>query len=110
MKRQTEEAAREAQRRAEEEARAKAEAEKKAAEEAKKTLNPTPQAPALNPVGITDENRRSADKHYIQGISYFQSGNYDKAKEEWLLCNHLDPTNADCAAGLQRIDQQLNGP
>jgi tetratricopeptide (TPR) repeat protein len=103
-------AAEEAQRKTEEEAKAKAEAEQKAREQPQQTLTPGAETPSLNPIGISEENRRSANDHYIQGINHFQNGNYEKAREEWLLCNHLDPSNADCAAGLQRIDQQVNGP
>ena len=98
----------EARRKAEEEARAKAEAEKKAAEDAKKqTISPDP---GIQPKGVTEENRRAAESHQIQGLNYFSNGNYDKAKEEWIECTHLDPSNADCAQGLQRIEQLLNGP
>jgi hypothetical protein len=66
--------------------------------------------PSSKPISKSEEKRRSADDHYIQGINYFQNGDYEKARKEWHLCNHLDPSNADCAAGLQRVDQRVNGP
>ena len=84
------------------------EAAKRAQDDAKKQqLTPDP---GIQPKGVTEENRRAAENHQIQGLNYFSNGNYDKAKEEWIECTHLDPSNADCAQGLQRIEQLLNGP
>lgn len=99
----------EAKRKAEEDAKAKEEAARKAAEDAKRGQTLT-QDPGIQPKGVTEENRRAAESHQVQGLEYFSNGNYDKAKEEWIECTHLDPSNADCAQGLQRIEQLLNGP
>lgn len=57
-----------------------------------------------------EEPRRQAVKHWHSGIIYFQAGDYEKARDEWLLCSQLDPKNVDCTAGLQRIDASFGGP
>jgi len=58
----------------------------------------------------SEESRRQAVKHWHSGIIYFQAGEYDKARDEWLLCGQFDPKNVDCQAGLTRIDSTLGGP
>ncbi|MDO8806498.1 MAG: hypothetical protein Q7R35_18965 [Elusimicrobiota bacterium] len=50
-----------------------------------------------------------AQQHYLEGVKYFQNANYEKAREEWKKANKMDPSNADAAAGLKRIDQILSG-
>lgn len=59
--------------------------------------------------GVTEANRRAAESYQIQGLSSFSTGNYDKAKVEWIECTHLDPTNSDCAQGLQKVAEILSG-
>jgi len=60
-----------------------------------------PKAPAPKPA---DKSKRSAQRHWNNGIIYFQAGKYDKARDEWLLCKQLEPSNLDCQTGLQRLD------
>lgn len=50
-----------------------------------------------------------AQQHYLEGVKYFQNGNYEKARGEWKAARKLDPSNADAAAGLKRIEQILAG-
>lgn len=50
-----------------------------------------------------------AQQHYLEGVKYFQNSNYLKAREEWTKARKIDPSNADAAAGLKRIDQILAG-
>ena len=68
----------------------------------------TPPA-TVAPPGIhsrADEaDKRVAMKHWNAGIIYFQKGDYAKTRDEWLLCKQLDPRNADCQTGLERIDR-----
>lgn len=58
----------------------------------------------------TEIAARSAVAHWNSGIIYFQKGDYSRARDEWLLCKTLDPTNNDCQTGLQRIDNTFGGP
>lgn len=115
-KREEEEARRreeDARKRAEEEAARKAEEERKALEEAERGLSAQPPADggaAALGTAATEENKRSAVQHWNAGIIYYQQGNYEKAKDEWLLCKQLDPASSDCVTGLQRIEQQFGGP
>lgn len=60
--------------------------------------------PARLPPRTSADNRRQARSHWNVGIIHFQRGDYTKARGEWLLCQNLDPANADCATGRRRID------
>jgi len=44
-------------------------------------------------------------QHYLEGLKYFQTGDYKKAREEWTLARKLNPSNTDAKAGLKRIEQ-----
>ncbi|MBI5244300.1 MAG: hypothetical protein HY922_11590 [Elusimicrobia bacterium] len=103
----------EAERRAKEEAeRKKVEDEAKAQQAAQARLQATPPAepeqPQMPSAG-SEENKKDGLKHWEQGIAAFMRGDYEKAKEEWLLCKKFDPTNSDCIAGLQRVDNTFGG-
>jgi Flp pilus assembly protein CpaB len=50
-----------------------------------------------------------AQQHYLEGVKYFQNGNYEKARGEWKAAKKLDPANAEVAAGLERIERILSG-
>lgn len=45
----------------------------------------------------------AAKQQYLEGLKYFQLANYDKAKEEWLAAQELDPYNQEVQEGLKRI-------
>ncbi|HVE12187.1 MAG TPA: hypothetical protein VNI01_02225 [Elusimicrobiota bacterium] len=103
-------AAEEARVRAEEEAKRKAdeEAKRRAEEEEakKKQLEAEPPDVKNQPAPATSEdNKRSAVAHYTTGIVAFQKGDYSKARDEWMLCKQLDPTNIDCNEGLKKVDK-----
>lgn len=61
------------------------------------------------PGAVTDQARTQASQHYLSGMIYYQKQDYDTARNEWMECKKLDPTNSDCQAGLERIDKLLNG-
>ncbi|MDT8285904.1 MAG: hypothetical protein RQ748_02240 [Elusimicrobiales bacterium] len=107
-KRRAEEAARKA--REEEERRAREEEERRKAEEEARRKGVAAAGPIeAKPQGVSEENRRAAQRHYMEGIKHFQSANYDKARDEWTIAKQLDPGNADAEAGLKRIEQLLSG-
>lgn len=106
-RRRAEDAARRA--REEEERRAKEEEDRKKAEAEAKRKGMTMEEVQKKPVGISEENKAAAVQHYMAGLKYFQDSNYDKARDEWTIAKQLDPTNADAAAGLKRIEQILAG-
>jgi len=69
---------------------------------------PKPAQGAIGP--LDEESRRQAVKHWNSGIIYFQKGDYQRARDEWLLCQQFDPANQDCVTGLQRIDSSYGAP
>ena len=42
---------------------------------------------------------------YLEGVIYFQKGDYEKARDKWLHAKQLDPSNSDAAAGLEKIEK-----
>lgn len=65
------------------------------------TAAPPDQWPAPSP-----ENR-DAQQAYLEGVVYFQKGDYEKAKASWLKAKDLAPAGSDAAkdaaAGLEKI-------
>ena len=59
--------------------------------------------------GISEENKRASQQHYLEGIRHFQNGNLEKAKEECMLSRQLNPNNSDADACVKRIDQMVGG-
>lgn len=49
-------------------------------------------------------------QHYLSGIVFFQKGDYEKARAEWLEARRLDPANKDAVAGLERIEKLYGKP
>lgn len=102
----------------EEKKRMKAEAERKRLEEerkrkeaeAKKKQEEITEGPITEkPEGVSQANRISSQKHYLEGLKYFQNSNYQKARNKWTIAKQLDPENADAQMGLKRIEQILSG-
>jgi hypothetical protein len=54
----------------------------------------------------TDDAKKSSGRHYLAGVTFFQKGDYAKAKEEWSLAVRLDPGNADAKASLDRLEKR----
>lgn len=57
---------------------------------------------------ITEDARQASIERYKAGISYFNEGNYEKAKEEWQAALQLNPENSDASLGIKRIDAQYS--
>jgi tetratricopeptide (TPR) repeat protein len=72
-------------------------------------LNTAVEGPML-PKATSEENRRTAQQHYLEGLKYFMNSNYEKARDEWTIAKQLDPGNTDVESGLKRIDQLQAGP
>lgn len=56
-----------------------------------------------------DSGISPAQRHYLEGVRYFQGADYEKARGEWKTARKLDPSNSDAAAGLKRIEDILSG-
>lgn len=97
----------EEKRRREEERKKKKEEEEKKPKEENKSDNQNKEDNSKNI--ITEQNKKAAQEHWVNGVKYLQSGDYQKAKEELSIAKKLDPTNADVDAALKRIDQILSG-
>lgn len=51
-----------------------------------------------------DEARqRSAQQHYLAGLTAYQKGEAVKARQEWTVSLQLDPGNPDLPAALKRV-------
>lgn len=61
-------------------------------------------APAAPPAKRDD---RAASQAYLEGVIFFQSGDYEKARASWVRCAKAavpgSPTADDCRAGLDRL-------
>jgi len=71
--------------------------EKEAAPIELKDINRAPAAEAAS------GNAEAAKERYLEGLKYFQASNYEKAGEEWLEAQELDPYNQQVQEGLKRI-------
>ncbi|HAZ08792.1 MAG TPA: hypothetical protein DCZ01_09795 [Elusimicrobia bacterium] len=88
---------------------AKAAAETKKEDEAKAAAtSPTTAAmpEAAPPVAVSNENaKQQSGQAYLEGVIYYQKGDYDKARDKWLHAKQLDPGNSDAVAGLEKIEK-----
>jgi len=50
-----------------------------------------------------------SQRHYLDGMKYFQNTDYERARDEWRAALKLDPANVEAAAGLRRVEQVLSG-
>ena len=48
---------------------------------------------------------RDSQQYYLEGVIYYQKGDYEKARRVWNEAVRLDPGNADAKAGLERIEK-----
>ncbi|MDE2141852.1 MAG: hypothetical protein KGJ84_05515 [Elusimicrobia bacterium] len=99
---------------AEEEAKADADAKKKAEEDkakadadAKAAAAAGQQTPAAaaTPAGISDSARQQSQQAYLEGVIFYQKGDYEKARDKWIHAKQLDPSNIDAAAGIEKIEK-----
>jgi tetratricopeptide (TPR) repeat protein len=95
----------------EEEAKVAAETAKKAEEDKAKTtatgqtgVQPG-QAGATPPAQNAESNKQASQQAYLEGVIYYQKGDYDKARDKWLHAKQLDPANSDAVAGLEKIEK-----
>lgn len=67
--------------------------------------------PSSPPAGSADADAdRQAQQSYLEGVVYFQKGDYIKAGASWQKCVSLAPAGdgaSDCRAGLDRLDKLL---
>ncbi|MBI4060640.1 MAG: tetratricopeptide repeat protein [Elusimicrobia bacterium] len=91
---------------AEEEAAA-AEAKRKEEERAKTDASGQTQSQAgqTPPPQNAESNKQAAQQAYLEGIIYYQKGDYEKARDKWLHARQLDPGNSDASAGLEKIEK-----
>ncbi|MEK7743920.1 MAG: hypothetical protein AAB578_05995 [Elusimicrobiota bacterium] len=50
-----------------------------------------------------------AAAHWNAGLIAYQKGSVSKARDEWALCAQIDPAQADCRHGLERLDRMTSG-
>lgn len=60
-------------------------------------------APPARSVGPSPE--MESQQHYLSGILFYQKGDVEGARREWLLAKQLDPANIDAQAGLDRLER-----
>jgi tetratricopeptide (TPR) repeat protein len=92
---------------ADEEAKKKAEEDKAKADAEAKAAQAAGQAPAAAPPagGISDNAKQQSAQAYLDGVISYQKGDYEKARDKWLHAKQLDPSNADAAQGLEKIEK-----
>ncbi|MBI2790028.1 MAG: tetratricopeptide repeat protein [Elusimicrobia bacterium] len=89
-----------------EEAKKKEEEEKaKAAAAGTTTQPPAGQAAAAPPTASAESNKQASQQAYLEGVIYYQKGDYEKARDKWLHAKQLDPGNSDAIAGLEKIEK-----
>lgn len=90
---------------ADEEAAA-AEARREEEEEKAKAAAMGQQAPAAAPpTQSAESNKQASQQAYLEGVIYYQKGDYEKARDKWLHAKQLDPANSDALAGLEKIEK-----
>lgn len=95
----------------EEEEKALAEAKKKEEDKAKAAQSggagagAATQQAAAPPAANPETNRQASQQSYLEGVIYYQKGDYEKARDKWLHAKQLDPSNSDAIAGLEKIEK-----
>lgn len=64
---------------------------------------------AGSPKAGADSGVSPSQRHYLEGVKFFQNANYEEARKEWKIARKMDPSNTEAAAGLKRIEQILSG-
>ena len=59
------------------------------------------------PKAGTNDKVQTGQRHYLEGLKYFQNADYEKARAEWTLAKKLDSSNAEVKEGLKRIEAVL---
>lgn len=99
----------------EEAAKADAEAKKKDEEDKAKAAADAKTAAATGsapPAGSTpaagaasDNAKQQSQQAYLEGVIFYQKGDYEKARDKWMHAKQLDPSNTDAAAGIEKIEK-----
>ncbi|MEK9145184.1 MAG: hypothetical protein AAB339_06200 [Elusimicrobiota bacterium] len=58
---------------------------------------------------VLEGAQRDAAAHWDAGLAAFQKGSLPAARDEWALCAQIDPAQADCRHGLERLERMRNG-
>ncbi|MDD5305109.1 MAG: tetratricopeptide repeat protein [Elusimicrobia bacterium] len=87
------------------EAKKKEEEDKAKAAAAGQTQAPAGQTGAPPPAQNAESNRQASQQAYLEGVIYYQKGDYEKARDKWLHAKQLDPANSDAIAGLEKIEK-----
>lgn len=67
------------------------------------TATAKPRAKTASAVELKDA--LESQQRYLNGVVYFQKGDYAAARVEWLLAKKLNPSNTDAKAGLAMLDK-----
>lgn len=62
------------------------------------------------PRKVAPVDEQASQQSYLSGMIYYQRGEYEKARAEWLMAVKLDPSNSDAKAGLARLDKLSTSP
>lgn len=62
-------------------------------------------AAAGPPTQSAESNKQASQQAYLEGVIYYQKGDYEKARDKWLHAKQLDPSNSDAIAGLEKIEK-----
>ncbi|MCX5783435.1 MAG: hypothetical protein NTW04_03220, partial [Elusimicrobia bacterium] len=55
---------------------------------------------------ISEENKRAARQHYLDGVKAFQKQQWEEAKNQWnIVLNQYDPNHTEAKKGLERVAQ-----
>ncbi len=63
---------------------------------------------APEPQAATGKDPEAAKELYLEGLKYFQAADYEKAREQWLEAQELDPYNQQVQEGLKRAKEILD--
>lgn len=88
-----------------EEAKKKEEEEKAKAAAAGTAAQPPAGQTGAPPAATAESNKQASQQAYLEGVIYYQKGDYEKARDKWLHAKQLDPGNSDAIAGLEKIEK-----
>jgi tetratricopeptide (TPR) repeat protein len=86
------------------EAKAKADADAAAAAAANPAASGSKDGAAAG-APPSDNAKQQSQQAYLEGVIYYEKGDYEKARDKWLHAKQLDPSNIDAAGGLEKIEK-----
>jgi tetratricopeptide (TPR) repeat protein len=94
------------QAKADAEAKKKAEEDKAKADAEAKAAAATGQTPPGKDGGAPSDNaKQQSQQAYLEGVIFYQKGDFEKARDKWLRAKQLDPGNIDAVTGLEKIEK-----